>query len=378
MLLAATWLVSASAEGQIASAVVPVDDPARMARAMPLVDGCVETQAFCNTDIRGKLAAGDCVGNAGGYEDVVSFDGVAGQLVTVIFRALSPSLTTPFLTLQPPPGDTVIPPVVIGARGATIRYNLSSSGRWKILAGSRDRFGSGDYLISVFCGTPPASVPEPQSCVLQGLQCGQTSEWALTPQSCYFPSPPTDLYAGYEIYAVQGDVLSIEMSSASFKPLFALYGPRNELILSSQVLRNGTDYAIFSVPFSGYYRIAATTKESLTSGGFSLHVGCALSGCLPPKIIQQPQDITVPYGQRATLSIDVHQIGKVTTEWFPSFRSDMTSGPPLQSGTGTSFLTPAVTSVLSYYVTVRNECGQETSRVVRVLPKIEKRRAARR
>ncbi|HXI13297.1 MAG TPA: hypothetical protein VNM92_11750 [Thermoanaerobaculia bacterium] len=374
-LLAAAWLASASAYGQIASTpILPFDATESMAVVSPLADGCVETRALCNTDIRGRLDVGDCATSSGGLSDVVSFDGVAGQLVTVIFRALSTTLTNPYLTLEAPAGDGVIPPVVTGSRGGTIRYTLSSTGRWKVLAGSRDRFASGDYLISLSCVAPSATPTEPQSCVLQGLQCGQTSEWALSQQSCRFPSPPQDPYAGYEIYAVQGDVLAIEMSSSTFQPLFALYGPRNELILSSRVLREGTDGAVFTVPFSGYYRIAATTKESLTGGAFSLRVDCAISGCLAPKILSQPQDIAVSPGQRATLSVELHQIGRVTADWF---RLD-DSNVPVLAGSGTTFMTPPVTGGVSYFVSVRNECGQETSRVVRVLPRIDRRRAARR
>ncbi|HXI12468.1 MAG TPA: hypothetical protein VNM92_07460 [Thermoanaerobaculia bacterium] len=259
--------------------------------------------------------------------------------------------------MEPPRGDGSETPLVVGATGGTVRYNIASSGQWTIYAGTDDLFGSGDYLVSVSCDNT-ASVPVSVSCAPQDLLCGQTSEWSLTARSCRFSDGRP--YERYGIYMVQGDVVVIEMTSFAFKPLFGLYKSPTDTLVTSMPLRNGTVNAVFSVPTTGYYTILATPNETTNiSGDFRLKVSCSLSGCLAPKIIQQPQGSAVGYGQRATLSVNTHQVGRsTTTEWY---RRSEDLNADFRVGTGNTFLTPALTGTASYYAAVKNDCGQDVS-----------------
>jgi hypothetical protein len=93
------------------------------------------------------------------------------------------------------------------------------------------------------------------------------------------------------------------------------------------------------------------------------------SGCITPRIFNEPRDVAVPYGQRATLSVSVNDSGQARTwEWF-----DMSALPAL-AGSQESLLTPPVMTKQYYAARITNGCGSTQSRTIVVSPVTNHRR----
>jgi Ig-like domain CHU_C associated len=320
-----------------------------------LADGCVTSSTTCNAKAFGRLAVGDCTSSAGAFSDNFTFTGKAGDFITFTARPLSPSYTGPTVSIAPPAGDAS-KPVVIGGdgSGATVVYVLSSSGQWRLGVSSLDLFASGDYVTSLTCEPDPA--PElPQQCVTQSLLCGQAVAEYLTNQSCRFSNDQNFVYADFEIYAVPGDPMNILFTSTDFEGRFGVIRDADEGYLATSAPISSTQQvARFTAPAAGFYNIVVTSQEPFGVGAFGIAVSCAAGGCLEPLIVQQPQSVTVPYGQRASLQASASG-SALSFDWF-GFQDF-----PSQVGAGASFQTPPATKTQFYYFTARNQCGTAQS-----------------
>src|ERR1700682_4876938 len=113
--------------------------------------GCVTTPIACDSSATGSLGLGDCTFSDGTYYDRYTFTGIAGQIIDIEVRPLSPSLTNPMIVLAPPIGDASKTPIIRGGAGTEVIYKLSSSGVWAIGVGTADLFASGKYLVHLSC-----------------------------------------------------------------------------------------------------------------------------------------------------------------------------------------------------------------------------------
>lgn len=341
-------------------------------RSAPDAEGCVVTPLSCNVTARGRLGVGDCtLSTDGTYFDTFTFTGTAGKLVFVDVRPLSPGLTNPSVIIVPPAGDASKTPYVFGrGGGVSVGYVLSSSGTWAVAVGTRDLFATGDYMLSIRC-VDDDNPTLPQNCIDQNLQCGQTAAWYLTSQSCRFSSASSRLYAAFSIYAVAGDVLSIEENSPDFRPLFGVYDPAGNLVGSSTSPSSGPATLLYTVPSTGLYGIAATSALDLATGFFTLSVSCSQSGCLEPLALSPIQNITVPYGGQASLTFEVSATEPLSYSWTQL-------SPDLGSfAAGRTFLTPPLFQTSSYYAQASNRCGSVTSSTVTVTVQPPRKRPVR-
>lgn len=370
-----TALVLAAGIGTTAlSQPSSITEDVRHALASPRVnaEGCAATTLACNRTARGRLATGDCTLAADGtFFDIYPFAGTAGQVVIVDVRPLSASLTNPTVFLVPPAGDASKTPLIKGPGGGVqLQYLLSSTGTWTVTVGTSDLFATGDYFISIRCvaDSDPGS---PQNCTTQSLLCGQTGAWNLTSQSCRFSSTSNRLFAPFEIYAVAGDVLTIQEASNEFQPLFGIYDSGGHLLASSTTASTSATLTWFA-PATGFYYVNATSANDFATGFFALKISCSGSGCLEPLTLSPMQSISVPYGARATLSYDVSASEPLTVSWTevsPEFGSLLT--------TGRSILTPPLFNTSSYFATATNPCGTSTSDTITVLVQPPRGRPAR-
>lgn len=331
-------------------------------------EGCVPTPATCNSVTTGRLAPGDCTAS-GTYVDFLRFQGSAGDYVEATIRPLSSSLTGPLVGLLPPTGDASRTPFIYGGSGgATVGFVLPTSGAWDIAAGTADLFGSGDYAVQLTCMRDPAPA-EPHSCFALPMLCNQTAEWELTNQSCRWDDG-SGVYQDFQIDAVAGDVLNVDMTASGFTPLFGIYSDEGAL-LGSSTLSAGHAKATFFVPAAGIYHVLVTANEDRSTGPFHVSISCGLSGCLEPVIVQQPATtVVVPFGQRATLTASANApVGDLRYEWFDA--RDI----PTSAGTGATFQTPPVTAKQSYYYVARTRCGEASSRLITVTPSSGRRRS---
>lgn len=326
-------------------------------------EGCVVTPFACNSQATGRLTSTDCTSN-GAPLDVYEFDGTAGNVVTATIRTAA--FNEPLAAIVPPLGDASKTPIIFGGRlGATVTFVMGSTGRWRIGVGSSDIFATGDYIVAVSC-SPDTEPSLPQNCIPQMMLCGQTATWELTGQSCRFSNSDTT-YQEFQIYGVAGDVLTTTLLTNDFDPLFGIYD-----LDTNNLLASGTRNLSFTFPKTAMYSVLATSEQPRSTGFFGLQLTCSVSGCLEPLVTLQPADVSVPTGQRATLTTaangtDVH------IDWY-----DVREVPGTFVGSGNSFTTPPITSTQYYQATARNSCGAMQSRIVTVTRTNFRRRAVRR
>jgi hypothetical protein len=335
-------------------------------------DGCAPAPIGCNEIVRGRLAAGDCVRADGTLHDTFEFNGAAGQFVRAVVYAQSPGVTNPILTLVPPGAEQ--PPVVWGGKGAATTYVLRSSGKWTMDVGSRDPSGAGDYLVELTC-TDGAPFAGAAGCLYQYIHCGQTAEWKLAPDNCHFADSPNRFYVMYAFYGVAGDVLSLSVESEDFNPRLNVYrrgGGAFPIALSRNVGPT-REVLTFTIPESGIYDLAVTSRFDSGFGRYKLTVDSCLSpGCLPPVIVEQPADVVVPFGATAKLTAQALALGTVRYLWY-----DRTGVPPVLLAEGQTFTTPRITRPQSFALSAVAPCGTADSRVVTVRPASTRERAAR-
>jgi hypothetical protein len=328
-----------------------------------LADGCVASPAFCNTVAFGRLAPGDCTATDGTFLDALRFSGAAGQYVIFTVRPQSTTYTAPLALLAPPVGDASKTPLISGGVGAaTVSSVLTSTGSWTGAVGSSNLFSSGDYAARSFC-EPDPDPSSPPGCVTQTLLCNQRASWYLTNQSCRFSGADSGfVYADFEIYGVPNDVLQIDLIS-DFAGGFGVIPFNGQTYLAtSTFVSNSEQIANFLVPSVGFYEIIVTTQQPQTVGFFSLSVKCSSSGCIEPLVIQQPQDIKVPFGQHATIQASANGMTP-HFDWY-----DATSGLPTLAANTATLQTIPVTAQRTYYFVASNACGTDTSALVRVTP----------
>lgn len=361
--VAALLLLSASSHAEPTSSEHPFADDVRRAGTAnagvhSLADGCVVTSTFCDRQVRGKLGVGDCTSSVNGtFFDVYEFAGTAGQLVEIDVRPLASSLTNPNVILVPPVGDASKTPQVFGAGGGVSAfYVLSSTGNWRVGVGTEDLFASGEYLISVQCfvDDQPSA---PQNCVVQELLCNQGSRWYLTSQSCRFGGTGANrLFAPFEIYGVAGDIISVEVISSDFRPLFGIYDNHGNLLFSATTASSTQATGTFVFPATAFYEIDATSTADLATGFFQIKATCGRSGCLWPIITSQTRSVTAPYLSRVSLAVEVNGTDPMTVTWF---ETSPNIGTVL--GTGRTFLSQPVTHSFTFEASAVNACGSWTS-----------------
>jgi hypothetical protein len=118
----------------------------------------------CGGSQSARLTFGSCVLSGGAFDDLYSFTGNAGDVVTVSLVVASSTYTTPFVAILPPQGDSTSPPYATGSTSATIsNFKLTSSGTWAIGVSTLDVFAFGNYTVTLTCSKPSCTTPTIQS-----------------------------------------------------------------------------------------------------------------------------------------------------------------------------------------------------------------------
>ncbi|HYC58770.1 MAG TPA: hypothetical protein VEK79_04315 [Thermoanaerobaculia bacterium] len=347
-------------------------------RLAGLAGDCL-TEIFvgCDTETHGTLETGDCTTGDGRRVDFFAFNGTAGQLIEVMVRPLSTTYKEPVVALFSPLGDVADPPSIGGGNpsattsGASLFYQLSSTGTWDIAVTSDDLFASGPYVLHVYCGVGDTSTP--QSCVDQYLLCGQTGIWELSADSCRFQNDPS-AFVRWWVYGVKNDILRLEQSSFSFTPLIGLYDEDAKLLGSSTRDSSFTAKMTFRVPETGWYQILTTSEEDNKGGDFTVSLECSGSGCTWPYLNSPTPNLTVPRrGDFATIPFTVNAVGGFfTTLLDVNGQAVATVGPG-----STSITAPPVLRPTTYSLSFSNACGEWISDAFQIAPEPTRRRSVR-
>ncbi len=121
------------------------------------------------------------------------------------------------------------------------------------------------------------------------------------------------------------------------------------IVWSTQV--SGTPNRLSGIAWTG------TQLAAVGAFGTILTSQCG-APCSPPSITTQPQSQSIPAGQTATLSVAATGTAPLSYGWYQGTSGD--ASHPVGTN-ASSFTTPPLTSVTSYWVRVSNACGQVNS-----------------
>jgi len=315
--------------------------------AMLLLATCVETSLQCGA----RVTAEGCTR--------FTFDGRKDDLIAATMRPAGAPLSNPRLSM-----DTGLPdfhaPVVIGGKTSTLRYILPRDGTYVVTAESSSR-----YLFAFDCAAASPTIP--RDCVRQYLTTGETVQWELTADACRF-SDANRLATPFYLYGIAGDPVTITLHSVPFPPRIAVY----TFYSVEPLLIVDSPSATFIPPATDRYWVMATTARVETTGSYELTMSARASGCVLPIVVREPPDVSVTFGERATVTADVDPASPdVVWEWL-----DM-SGLPSIAGSEPQLVTPPVTGQQFYAARVTTGCGSVITRTITVSPVATRRHASR-
>ncbi len=233
----------------------------------------------------GQIEPGEVIGGSFSDDDeghVYTFDGVAGQIVTIEMIPNDPDVD-PFLTLFNPAGDPMaMDDNSAGSRGAILRrVILPANGLYTIQA--RSDAEQGGYSIGLLRDIE-AEQATPTPTRIPGLLPTPTSFIPLTPTLApavsenrledHVPVRGTlergSDFARFPIIASENEIVTIGVSavdSPTFRPKLELYGPEGDLIASASSSLDATGTAIIAaqrLPLSGPYVVFVLSEDGST------------------------------------------------------------------------------------------------------------------
>ena len=225
--------------------------------------------AFGQT-INGTLAAGDCVLDDGTFIDFYSFNGTAGQPVSI---SLTSSVFDTYLFLLDSNGDIVEENDDSGnSTDSRIPVNsgviiLPATGQYMIGANSFD-VATGAYSVTLNA--------RPANCAATSLNFNQTINGTLTTADCAVNFDQDIYYTDlYTFNGVAGQQITIAMNSTTVDSYLVLNTPSGANSIfdddsggnsNARIPASGT----YTLPETGVYTIEATTFNAFEAGSYTL------------------------------------------------------------------------------------------------------------
>lgn len=244
------------------------------------------------------------------YEVDYTFEGTAGDIVTIEMNATSGDLDTYLVLLGPDQRILQINDDANPSTGsfdsALIGYTLPSTGTYTVVATRFDGSNgstTGDFELILSSGSLPTNTTTPTISDASGaISYGETVIGTID---------NTTFEVVYTFEGTQGDRVSIELTAATgdLDTFLGLVGPTGELIISNDdidLLAGNTNSAItdYPLPQTGTYSILATRFEGeagLTSGDFTLSLTSGSSTTTQPPVVSGN---ALNYGDSVTGTID--------------------------------------------------------------------------
>lgn len=262
-------------------------------------------------------------------QDIWSFDGQAGAMITVQMTAKSDGID-PTLRLYAPDGSLVASNDNVGGTSNAMisGVRLPAAGAYLIQASGNGH--AGDYVLTVQAGalptptfvpataTPVATVaPTIVAGAAEGTQVriGQTVQGVLT--------DPQDV-DHFAIFGPAGATISVGIwptQGSSLVPSFIMYAPNGKDVASA-VGADGAIVSGYTLPSTGAYIIYVHGNQSQSSGPYILTVGDGLTlrdiegGALTPEASYQGN--LERRGDRQTWTLDLPANATLSVEGTPS------------------------------------------------------------
>jgi hypothetical protein len=260
---------------------------ARGAYTLSLSSGavCALTPIAYGETKAGSINGGECA-NAIDFDntfvDLYTFNGTAGQQVSITMTAAAPGNVNPYLYLIQPNGD-LIAEDDNGGGGSTAHIptngdfaRLPMSGTYIIVANHTAANQTGNYNLTLTQGP---------NCVSTAIALGGTSNGSLANGDCRLIEDGSFLDA-YTVNATAGQqiVISLTTGNASLVPVVFLLSPAGDA-LAIERAPTGSDTAripegsgSFTVPATGTYTILVNSLAPGQTGNYTLRL-TNLAGC---------------------------------------------------------------------------------------------------
>lgn len=228
--------------------------------------------------VRGAISAGDPTLAGGHGYHTYTFDGVAGQAVSVTLR--SPDFDA-YLVLARNSGavteELTADDDGAGGTDSRISYTLPVSGPYLLIVRGLEPEAIGAYTLDLGAMTRPAAT-------VQGIRAGETRVGELGPEDDF-----TDDFSYYEIFTFQGragERVVASMRAADFDTYLEVgrWDGRTLSFLDSNDdgSEASTDSRLaFTIPATGAYALRATSLGPQASGSFSVSLEAAGSAASP-------------------------------------------------------------------------------------------------
>ncbi len=234
---------------------------------------CPTTPISSGQTVNGSLATTDCTLSGRGYVDTYTFNGTAGQRITVSMN--SPTFDT-YLYLINPSSQTLDENDDSGG-GTNSRIPITSgfltlptTGTYSIYATSFDGNRTGAYSISL---TSESS----GQCSTTSINFGQTINGSLQSGDCIYTDGSN--YDAYIFTGTAGQQVYMTLNSVQFDAYLLLYQgsfPGGSLLTQDNNGGGGTNARIpatsgfFTLPVTGTYTILANSFAAGESGAYTL------------------------------------------------------------------------------------------------------------
>lgn len=240
-------------------------------RVQPVRSGSIAM----NSEVSGTLSRNDARLNDGSVYQAWSFYGTQGQLVQI--DVMSDAFDA-FCILQGPAGNEIARDDDSGdGLNARVRVALPVSGQYRIIANTyrKDRYGSYRVRLSGGGGAAPQApavtgAPVTVGTVGQVLR-GQTVQGRLTSGDAKLAD--NTFYQSWTFYGQAGEMVTLDVTSTDFDA-YAVIQDQHANVLARDDDSGGNLNAriVFTLPYTGNYRMLANTLRVGATGAYTLSV----------------------------------------------------------------------------------------------------------
>lgn len=241
-------------------------------RAHPVRAGSIAM----NSEVSGTLSRNDARLNDGSVYQAWTFYGSQGQMVQI--DVMSDAFDA-FCILQGPAGNEIARDDDSGdGLNARVSVSLPVSGQYRIITNTYRKGQFGVYRVRLASGGAPAAVTQPSvsgapvtSGTLGQVLRGQTVQGRLTSGDARLAD--NTYYQSWTFYGQAGEMVTLEVTSTDFDA-YAVIQDQNGNVLSRDDDSGGNLNAriVFTLPYTGNYRMLANTLRVGATGAYSLSV----------------------------------------------------------------------------------------------------------
>jgi serine protease Do len=250
-----------------ASALLAACATAAPGPVAPVVPGTI----MMNSEVSGRITSRDQRLQDSSFYQVWQFDGLAGQIVQVDVRSTE---FDAYAILQDQSGGRLAyDDDSGGGSNARIIFTLPSTGRYRVLANSYKRGQTGRYTVRLTSlgMTTAAAATAPLPGTKGQIMRGQSITSQLTLSDPKLSDGST--YQAWTFVGTAGEQIALDVTSSDFDAYAIIQDSNGTRLASDDDSGGGTNARVlYTLPYSGVYRLVANAYRVGTYGSYTLSV----------------------------------------------------------------------------------------------------------